>query len=95
VPEPPVKSHRKRRPRTGRVMRHVLRARAEAARALASFIGQLENAPPTKRVCASAHLAKIYGRGVKQPDGVTETTRVVVPSQGQPVGGVRGRWCSF
>ncbi|KAI0313937.1 glycerol-3-phosphate-acyltransferase [Amylostereum chailletii] len=65
--EPPVKSTRKRRPRSGRVMRHVLRARGEAARALASFLDQLEHGRPDKRVRASAHLAKAYGGAVDVP----------------------------
>jgi glycerol-3-phosphate O-acyltransferase/dihydroxyacetone phosphate acyltransferase len=62
-PEPPVspQPYRARRPRSGRVMRHVLRARAEAARSLASFITQLETGPADKRVRASVHLARVYG----------------------------------
>jgi len=61
--EPPVspQPYRARRPRSGRVMRHVLRARAEATRSLASFITQLETGPADKRVRASVHLAHIYG----------------------------------
>ncbi|KAI5117860.1 hypothetical protein M0805_007703 [Coniferiporia weirii] len=52
---------RKRPPPTRRLVRHVLRARAEAARALAAFFHQLENAPDGKRVNASVHLARLYG----------------------------------
>ncbi|KAH9025489.1 glycerol-3-phosphate-acyltransferase [Lactarius hengduanensis] len=61
--EPPVspQPYRARRPRTGRVMRHVLRARAEAVRLLASCIAQLEAGPAEKRLRASAHLARLYG----------------------------------
>ena len=51
-------------------MRHVLRARAEAARSLASFIGQLEAGPADKRVSASVHLARVYG-GVESPTGAS------------------------
>jgi len=61
VEEPPVKTRPKRRPPTRRIVRHVLRARAEAATALASFFGQLENGPKGQRVKASAHLARAYG----------------------------------
>jgi glycerol-3-phosphate O-acyltransferase/dihydroxyacetone phosphate acyltransferase len=63
APEPPVsrQPYRPRRPRSGRVMRHVLRARAEASRSLASFIAQLEASPADKRVRASIHLARVYG----------------------------------
>ena len=68
--EPPVKSRRKRRPRSGRVMRHVLRARAEAVRALTSFVDQLEKGPAEKCVNASAHLAWAYGGGVEDPSAL-------------------------
>src|SRR5216683_3240932 len=63
APEPPVsrQPYRPRRPRSGRVMRHVLRARAEASRSLASLIAQLEASPADKRVRASIHLARVYG----------------------------------
>ncbi|KAL1743401.1 hypothetical protein HDZ31DRAFT_83442 [Schizophyllum fasciatum] len=57
--EPPVKA-RGRRPPSRRIMRHVLRARIEAVRALASLFDQLER-EPSKRLRASAHLAKAYG----------------------------------
>lgn len=51
---------RRRHPPSRRLVRHVLRARAEAARALASFFAQLEKSDAT-RVRASAHLARLYG----------------------------------
>jgi hypothetical protein len=71
--EPPVSPppYRARRPRSGRVMRHVLRARAEASRSLASFIGQLETGPADKRVRASVHLARVYG-GVESTTGTSD-----------------------
>ena len=71
--EPPVSQqpYRARRPRSGRVMRHVLRARAEASRSLASFIGQLETGPADKRVRASVHLARVYG-GVESTTGASD-----------------------
>jgi hypothetical protein len=53
-------------------MRHVLRARAEATRSLASFITQLETGPADKRVRASVHLARIYG-GV---DSITDESEI-------------------
>ncbi|KAF8893430.1 hypothetical protein BD779DRAFT_1609793 [Infundibulicybe gibba] len=59
-PEPPVRARPTRRPPSRRIMRHVLRARIEAVKALASFFDQLERAPE-KRIKASAHLAKLYG----------------------------------
>lgn len=42
-------------------MRHVLRARCEAVRALASFFAALEDAGEDKQVVASAHLARRFG----------------------------------
>ncbi len=71
--EPPVspQPYRARRPRSGRVMRHVLRARAEASRSLASFIAQLETGPADKRVRASVHLARVYG-GVESASGASD-----------------------
>ncbi|KAI5889222.1 uncharacterized protein SCHCODRAFT_02510249 [Schizophyllum commune H4-8] len=65
--EPPVKS-RTRRPPSRRIMRHVLRARIEAVRALASLFEQLER-EPSKRLRASAHLAKAYGGLVEESKG--------------------------
>ncbi|KZV60113.1 hypothetical protein PENSPDRAFT_760185 [Peniophora sp. CONT] len=77
--EPPVQS-RRRRPRSGRVMRHVLRARAEAASALATFFGTLDRSPAV-RVRASAHLARAYGGTVDAPP-VEEAPDGVAPSPG-------------
>jgi glycerol-3-phosphate O-acyltransferase / dihydroxyacetone phosphate acyltransferase len=64
--EPPVQAPPRRRPPSRRIVRHVLRARAEAARALASFFQHLEQAPEGKRVKASAHLARAYGGWVEE-----------------------------
>ena len=58
--EPPVNFLRKRRPPIRRVIRHVLRSRAEAAKSLATFFEQLE-CEADKQVKASLHLAKLYG----------------------------------
>ena len=52
-------------------MRHVLRARAEASRSLALFIGQLETGPADKRVRASVHLARVHG-GVESTTGASD-----------------------
>jgi glycerol-3-phosphate O-acyltransferase / dihydroxyacetone phosphate acyltransferase len=77
--EPPVSPHpsRPQRPRSGRVMRHILRARAEAVRSLALFISQLETGPAEKRVRASVHLARVYG-GVEDSIGPSDTSSTVV-----------------
>ncbi|KAI0246459.1 hypothetical protein BJV78DRAFT_1135151 [Lactifluus subvellereus] len=76
--EPPVspQPYRARRPRSGRVMRHVLRARAEAVRSLASFIARLEAGPAEKRVRASVHLARVYG-GVESSTGPSDTSHTI------------------
>jgi len=59
--KPSSKKSKKRRPPTRRLVRHVLRARAEAARALGALFAELEVAPDTKRIHASPHLAQLYG----------------------------------
>ncbi|CCM06106.1 uncharacterized protein FIBRA_08355 [Fibroporia radiculosa] len=69
-PAPPARSasYKRRRPPTRRLIRHVLRARAEAAKALASLFAQLEKGPAAegKQVCASAHLARAYGGYIEE-----------------------------
>ena len=72
VEEPPVTSVRKRRPPTRRVIRHVLRARAEAAKSLATFFDQLDKGGETKKVKASIHLARTYGWVDNVDNTVTE-----------------------
>ncbi|KAI0644683.1 glycerol-3-phosphate-acyltransferase [Trametes meyenii] len=67
TPRPPSSGGKRRRPPTRRVIRHVLRARVEAAKALASLFAQLERAPDNKRVCAAAHLARAFGGTVDKP----------------------------
>ncbi|KAJ3789571.1 glycerol-3-phosphate-acyltransferase [Lentinula aff. detonsa] len=56
-------SHSRGRPPTRRIMRHLLRARIEAVKALAVFFDQLERDGERKKskVHASRHLAEIYG----------------------------------
>lgn len=78
VPEEPPVQSRRRRPRSGRVMRHVLRARAEAASALATFFVTLDRSPAV-RVRASAHLARAYGGTVDAP-AVEDVPGAVAPS---------------
>ncbi|KAJ7678666.1 glycerol-3-phosphate-acyltransferase [Mycena rosella] len=63
--EPPVQARPKRRPPSRRIMRHVLRARVEAVKALAAFFEDLR-AQSRLRVRASGHLARLYG-GVDAP----------------------------
>ncbi|KAF8127762.1 glycerol-3-phosphate-acyltransferase [Mycena galopus ATCC 62051] len=65
--EPPVQTRPKRRPPSRRIMRHVLRARVEAVKALAEFFEQLRVQSAQNRirggmrVKASVHLARLYG----------------------------------
>ncbi|KAJ7028561.1 hypothetical protein C8F04DRAFT_62710 [Mycena alexandri] len=65
--EPPVKTRPRRRPPSRRIMRHVLRARVEAVKALAEFFEQLRLQSVQSRlrggmrVKASVHLARLYG----------------------------------
>ncbi|KAJ7933930.1 hypothetical protein B0H13DRAFT_1952564 [Mycena leptocephala] len=65
--EPPVQTRPKRRPPSRRIMRHVLRARVEAVKALAEFFEQLRMQSAHNRtrggmrVKASVHLARLYG----------------------------------
>jgi glycerol-3-phosphate O-acyltransferase / dihydroxyacetone phosphate acyltransferase len=56
-----------KRPPSRRLIRHVLRARAEAANALAAMLAHLEASPTDIRVRASSHLALRYGGSVDQP----------------------------
>lgn len=58
--EPPVMLKRKA-PASRRIMRHVLRARGEAVRALAGFFTALEEGGDKQRVVASPHLARRFG----------------------------------
>ncbi|KAF8725175.1 hypothetical protein AX14_008302 [Amanita brunnescens Koide BX004] len=51
----------KPRPPPRRIVRHLLRARADAVKALASFFDQLEKDQTGKRIKASARLARLYG----------------------------------
>lgn len=49
-------------------MRHVLRARIDAAKSLKALFEQLELAPESKRVRASSHLARAYGGILDTPE---------------------------
>lgn len=59
-------SLRRHRAPTRRVIRHVLRARSDAARALAQFFAQLDREHGTQKwVRASLHLARVHGGRVE------------------------------
>ncbi|KAI6134679.1 hypothetical protein EV401DRAFT_1846376 [Pisolithus croceorrhizus] len=68
--EPPV-NFRRTRPAWGRIMRHVLHARGEAVRAIASFFAHLETQGDEKEVVASLHLARRFGR-VEEVEAASE-----------------------
>ena len=85
VDEPPVMSVRKRRPPTRRVIRHVLRSRAEATTALASFFDQLDKGGEDKKVKASLHLARVYGWVDKVDDTAVKVNQRPEDPE-QPVG---------
>jgi glycerol-3-phosphate O-acyltransferase/dihydroxyacetone phosphate acyltransferase len=90
IEEPPVQARPKRRPPSRRIMRHVLRARAEAVRALAGFFEQLEkeSVAGEKRVRASVHLVRAYGGWVdgKAWQGRRQETGDAVESEAGPQG---------
>jgi glycerol-3-phosphate O-acyltransferase/dihydroxyacetone phosphate acyltransferase len=107
VEEPPVTSVRKRRPPTRRVIRHVLRARAEAAKSLATFFDQLDKGGETK-VKASIHLARTYGwvdgtaaEGDNEPLGWRHAKEVLffLRKKGAKVAslqrGIEGEWAAL
>ncbi|EIW83501.1 glycerol-3-phosphate-acyltransferase [Coniophora puteana RWD-64-598 SS2] len=89
--EPPAKGVGKRgRPSSRRIMRHVLRARGEAAKALAGCLGELQNAPAGKRVRAAPHLARLYGGFVEElPAANVAPSEDVQAEQGPVVVGWR------
>ena len=82
---PPEKKKKHHRPPTRRIVRHVLRARIEAAKSLKSLFEQLERATDGKRVRASSHLARAFG-GVVDPDGTPKHTADAVEWVEEPRG---------
>ncbi|TFK91614.1 acyltransferase-domain-containing protein [Polyporus arcularius HHB13444] len=85
TPPSPSPSEKRRRPPSRRLIRHVLLARVDAAKALASLFAQLERAPDSKRVRASVHLARAYG-GQVEPLGENYATEEGVEPSPEPVG---------
>ncbi|KAM6502302.1 glycerol-3-phosphate-acyltransferase [Amanita muscaria] len=67
-----TKRQRKQRAPSRRIVRHVLRARIDAIKSLATFFDSLEKAGSGKKVKASSHLARLYGStdvGLVDSDG--------------------------
>ena len=64
VLSPPHRGKHRRKAPSRRLIRHVLRARVEAVKALVAFIAYIDNgAPEQRRVKSSKHLAELYGNG--------------------------------
>ena len=64
VLSPPDRGKRRRKAPSRRLIRHVLRARVEAVKALVAFIAHIEKgASEERRVKSSQHLAELYGNG--------------------------------
>jgi len=64
VLSPPHRGKHRRKAPSRRLIRHVLRARAEAVRILIAFIAHIEKgAPEERRVKSSRHLAELHGNG--------------------------------
>jgi len=64
VLSPPHRGKHRRKAPSRRLIRHVLRARVEAVKALVAFIAHIEKgAPEERRVKSSKHLADVYGNG--------------------------------
>lgn len=78
---PKPKTKKDRRPPSRRLVRHVLRARIEAAKALVSMLVHLEHASEEKRVRASSHLAQAFG-------GTVDPSVSTLSPSGESVGGV-------
>ncbi|GJE90098.1 glycerol-3-phosphate-acyltransferase [Phanerochaete sordida] len=89
TPAEGTKAKKTRRPPSRRIVRHVLRARIEAAKALAALFAQLERSPD-KRVRASTHLARMHG-GTVDPTPQSSTTNLAAEGvesvvEGEPRG---------
>ena len=71
-PEKEIKNRRLRRPPSRRLVRHVLRVRAESMRHLAAYLLSLDR--EGVRVPASSHMVKIFGGGVQPPESTVATS---------------------
>ncbi|KAH8077503.1 glycerol-3-phosphate-acyltransferase [Cristinia sonorae] len=79
---PLKKTKKDRRPPSRRLIRHVLRARIEAAKSLATLFDRLEQTPE-KHVRASSHLARAFGGQLDpgQPEMVVTEEGVSLPEE--------------
>ncbi|KAL0956984.1 hypothetical protein HGRIS_003085 [Hohenbuehelia grisea] len=82
--EPPVATRPKRRAPSRRIMRHLLRARVEAVRALAGFFDQLERGGSNKSVRASVHLAHRFRGWVDDVKAEASTDAASDPTAAAP-----------
>jgi len=97
--EPPVKLSKRTRPPSRRIMRHVLRARVEAVKALASFFNQLaKQSADQKKVVSAEHLARQYGisdteRSAGEVIAFLKSRGCVIPSLAAP--SMEGEWAAM
>jgi len=72
----PVNPRPRKRTPSRRLVRHVLRARVDAIKALSNFFDQLQRSEQPTQLPASVHLAKVYGittqKGVDEVTGLPE-----------------------
>ncbi|KAK2463296.1 hypothetical protein APHAL10511_004951 [Amanita phalloides] len=86
------RNHVGRRPPSRRIIRHLLRARVNAVKALAGLFDQLEKDQTGKKLKASTHLARLYGfmdvesegwRHVREVIGFLKVRGAKIPTEGQ------------
>ena len=82
-----LKDSRLRRPPSRRLVRHVLRVRAEAMRLLAAYLLSLDRVGV--RVPASLHMVKVFGGGVQPPSPPESTVATSESSYDKVEGGVQ------
>jgi glycerol-3-phosphate O-acyltransferase / dihydroxyacetone phosphate acyltransferase len=91
-----AKTRRRRKAPTRRLVRHVLRARTDAVRALAGLLTYLETEAPQRQLVAAPHLARAYGGRVQSvpPSGAASEIDAVekgVRSAGEVVRFLRAK----
>jgi len=82
-----LKDSRLRRPPSRRLVRHVLRVRAEAMRLLAAYLLSLDR--EGVKVPASFHMVKVFGGGVQPPSPPESTVATSESSYDKVEGGVQ------
>jgi glycerol-3-phosphate O-acyltransferase/dihydroxyacetone phosphate acyltransferase len=83
-----LKDRRLRRPPSRRLVRHVLRVRAEAMRLLAAYLISLDR--EGVKVPASLHMVKVFGGGIQTPSPSESTSAISEASYDKVDGGGQG-----